>query len=218
MKTIVYVDGYNWYHAIFKHHPEWKWLNVQSYFDAVRPHDQIISIKMFPAWIYHDPDAQERQKRYFDALGTLPRVKMIYGIFQPRTVTCRSDCKAQYVIQEEKKTDVNLAVEIIDDAVREACEHMIVVSGDSDIQPAVEWVARNRSAIKLTVLVPLLPNEYNERRVDYYKTRKLAVDCAFLSLKGIKENQFPNFVMLGGGKKAIRPHIWKAVGENPINV
>jgi uncharacterized LabA/DUF88 family protein len=211
-KAIVYIDGYNWYHAIFKHRPEWKWVNIQSYFESLLPHDDILFVKMFSSWIRHDPDAQDRQKRYFDALGTLPKVRLVLGVFQPREVTCRGECKNKYLIQEEKKTDVNLAVEIINDAVKELCEHIIVVSGDSDIQPAVEWVAKNKPDMKLTVLVPLLPDEYDDRRVDYYKTKNLAVDCAFLNLKGIKENQFPNFVMLGGGKKAIRPHVWKSAG------
>jgi hypothetical protein len=209
-KTIVYIDGYNWYHAIFKHNPEWKWLNIQAYFESLMPHDNIIFVKMFSSWMLHDPDAQDRQKRYFDALSTLPKVRIIYGVFQPRTVTCRSNCQNKYNIQEEKKTDVNLAVEILHDAINGVCEHIIVVSGDSDIQPAVEWVAKNKSAIKLTVFVPLLPMEYDQRRVDYYNTQNLPVDCAFLNLKGIKENQLPNFVLLGGGKKAVRPHIWQA--------
>jgi hypothetical protein len=43
-RTIVYVDGYNWYHAIFKHYPEWKWLNVQTLFEVLRPDDDIQSI------------------------------------------------------------------------------------------------------------------------------------------------------------------------------
>lgn len=215
MKTIVYIDGYNWYHAIFKHHPEWKWINVQSFFESLRPHEDIISVKMFSAWISHDPEAQERQKRYFDALSTLPKVRLILGVFQPRTVRCRGECKQQYDIPEEKKTDVNLAVEIINDALTGVCEHIIVVSGDSDIQPAVEWVAKNKPEMKITVFVPLLPNEQSQRRVDYYITQRLNVDCRFLPLGGIKENQLPNFVKMGGVQKAIRPHTWQ---ESPQSV
>ena len=174
------------------------------------PHDNILSVKLFSSWIFHEPDAQDRQKRYFDALSTLPKMRVIYGVFQPRTVTCRSNCQNKYIVQEEKKTDVNLAVEIIHDATSDVCDHIIVVSGDSDIQPAVEWVAKNKPAIKLTVFVPLLPNEYDQRRVDYYNTQKLPVDCAFLNLKAIQENQLPDYVMLGGGKRVIRPHLWRA--------
>ena len=118
-------------------------------------------------------------------------------------------CKQQYDIPEEKKTDVNLAVEIINDALTGACEHIIVVSGDSDIQPAVEWVAKNKPEIKITVLVPLLPNEQSARRTDYYFTKGLKVDCKFLPLNGLKENQLNPIIKLGGGKVAVRPHFWQ---------
>ena len=47
--AIVYVDGFNWYHAIFKHRPEWKWLNVQTFFEALRPHENIKAVKFFTA-------------------------------------------------------------------------------------------------------------------------------------------------------------------------
>lgn len=50
-KAIFYIDGYNWYHAIFKHFPEWKWLNIQ---ESLRPHDQVLAVKVFSAMI--DPD------------------------------------------------------------------------------------------------------------------------------------------------------------------
>ncbi|MEI6074439.1 MAG: NYN domain-containing protein [Verrucomicrobiota bacterium] len=210
-KGIVYIDGYNWYHAIFKHYPEWKWLNIQSFFEQTRHREEIITIKMFSALMKHDADARDRQEKYFAALRTLPKVQLIMGDFQPRTVTCRANCQKPYVIQDEKKTDVNLAVEMIGDAVNGACEHMIIVTGDSDVQPAVEWIARNRPAIKLSVYVPALPAEQPTRRTDYYTTKNLPVDCSFLPLDRIKDHQFNNMVRLPGAdvKYSIRPYVWK---------
>lgn len=66
-KGIVYIDGYNWYHAIFKHRPELKWLNIQSFFEALRLDDDVISIKVFSALINPkpDPDARARQEKSF---------------------------------------------------------------------------------------------------------------------------------------------------------
>ncbi len=210
MSTLsVYIDGYNWYHAIFKHHPEWKWLDVQRFFQVLQPHDTLIKVKMFSALI--DPhnqasDARERQQRYFRALGTLPTVEVILGAFQKRDVTC-AQCKCRYSIDEEKKTDVNIAVHLMADAIGELTEKMIVVSGDSDIQPAVEWVA-TQTNVKVAVLLPALPQEQSTRRTDYYRTKKLPVECKFLPLDCIKNCQFPNVVRLQGNTLAIRPHAW----------
>jgi len=207
--AIVYIDGYNWYHGIFKHYPEWKWLNLESFFTTLRSDEEILAVKMFTTWIDHDTDAKERQERYFNALKTLPKVRLIFGVFQSRQVTCRGTCQEKYFVPEEKKTDVNLAVEMIDDALNNRCERMFVVSGDSDIQPAVEWVAKHRSDIKVTVFVPAIPAEQPYRRTDYYRTTGLKVECRFLPLGNLADHQFPNYVKLADGKLAIRPHLWK---------
>jgi len=58
-RCIVYIDGYNWYHAVFKHRPELKWINVQSLFETIRIDDEVVAVKMFSAMINskQDPSA-----------------------------------------------------------------------------------------------------------------------------------------------------------------
>ena len=206
--SIFYIDGFNWYHSIFRLHPEWKWLNLQTFFEKLRPHDNVSEVKLFSA-LHSDLDARSRQEIYFNALRTLPKVKIILGVFQNRTVSCRASCRKTYSVPEEKKTDVNLAVEMIADAVSERYEKMYVVSGDSDMQPPVEWIARNRPHIKLTVYVPAVSCEQGNRRTDYFKTKRLNVHCSFLPLDTLANHQLPNSINLGGGKFACRPPSWK---------
>jgi hypothetical protein len=74
-KAIVYIDGYNWYHAIFKHHPEWKWLNIQAYFEALRPDEEVVSVKLFSAMI--DPDNPGSDARARE--GLRPRASLSTG-------------------------------------------------------------------------------------------------------------------------------------------
>jgi uncharacterized LabA/DUF88 family protein len=210
--SIVYIDGYNWYHAIFKHHPAWKWLNIQTFFEALRPREDVIAVKLFSALVLPEPlngDARERQERYFKALKTLPKVKVILGIFQQREVQCRATCRLRYTVPEEKKTDVNIAVEMLSDATAARCDAMVLVSGDSDAQPVVEWIAKNKPDIDLTVYVPALLPDQSSRRTDYYRTKGLNVTCKFLPLEDIKNHQLPNTVKLPDGNFAVRPHIWQ---------
>ncbi len=131
-KATVYIDGYNWYHAIFKHRPDWKWLDVQKFFDVLRPHEEIIAVKFFTAIVDEDkPEstARDRHQRYIRAIKSRSKVKVIRGKFQDREVTCRSTCKNKYIVPEEKKTDVNIAVEIMSDTFSNANDMIIVVSG-----------------------------------------------------------------------------------------
>jgi hypothetical protein len=109
------------------------------------------------------------------ALGTLPKLKIILGKYQERTVTCRArDCmrRLEYQVPEEKKTDVNVAVNLLEDAFRGLTDSMVIVSGDSDLEPAVEWVRRNYPQIKITVYIPVLEDEREERRNLLKQSRK----------------------------------------------
>ncbi|HTV62710.1 MAG TPA: NYN domain-containing protein [Verrucomicrobiae bacterium] len=208
-ECMVYIDGFNWYHAIFKNRPDWKWLNIQSFFEGLRHREEIIAVKMFSAWMEHDADAKARQEHYFKALMTLPKVRLIMGAFQVREVTCRADCNRKYTVYDEKKTDVNLAVELIDDALNGRCDSMCVVSGDSDVQPAVEWVVKHCPQIKVTVYVPALPPDRSTRRTDYYKTKRLNVECKFLPLETISVHQLKQSILIAPGQFSVRPHMWQ---------
>ena len=41
---------------------------------------------------------------------------------------------------EEKRTDVNIAVFMLDDAYRDMCDQFVIFSSDSDLVPAVNMV------------------------------------------------------------------------------
>lgn len=41
-RCTIYIGAFNWYYGIFKNRAEWKWLNVQSLFEALRPDDEVM--------------------------------------------------------------------------------------------------------------------------------------------------------------------------------
>jgi hypothetical protein len=210
--AIVYVDGFNWYHAIIKHRPEWKWLNVQTFFEALRPHENIKAVKFFTAIVdehLRESDARERHLKYISALKTLEKVRVILGIFQMREVSCRSVCKMRYMVPEEKKTDVNIAVEIMADAFNNNCDSMILVSGDSDAQPPIQWVRKHYPAKKITVYIPALPPDKEKRRLDFYD--QIGIDCKFLPTESLSHHQLRSVVPLGNSTFACRPTTWCAL-------
>lgn len=210
----VYIDGYNWYHAVFKHHPEWKWLDVYRFFVHLRPHEEISAVKFFSALVDENMPgsaARERQSRYLEALRTLPGTEVILGKFQNRTVRCRASCREEYVIQEEKKTDVNIAVQILGDVFFDRCDHVIVVSGDSDLQPPVEWIARHHPQKRAQVYIPALASEQSRRRLDLYA--RLGVRADFLPLNGLAQCQMPNCVKRADGTFSVRPSTWARASD-----
>lgn len=208
-RCTVYIDAFNWYYGIFIHRPEWKWLNIQSLFEALRPDDEVVWIGFFTAIVHPNQrhsEKRDRQKRYLNALKGQSKIEVILGKYQDRTVTCQArDCsrRLQYQVGEEKKTDVNIAVRLIDDALHQRTDSMVIVSGDSDLEPAVEWVRRNHPGIKVSVYVPTLPEGANQRRNDNYQ--RMQVACRLLPLADIPRHVLPQIVTLPDGSTVERP-------------
>jgi hypothetical protein len=209
-RCIIYIDGFNFYFGLFKQRPEWRWLNLQSFFENLRLDDDVVKIRYFTAIVDEREQIsrkRDRQKRFHKALSSLPKVEVVLGFFQDRERKCQASCKEKYKEPEEKKTDVNIAVAMIHDAIAGSADSMVVVSGDSDIQPAVAWVRQNHPKIKITVYVPALPEAYSSRRTDYYR-QQLRIQCRFLPTQDISAHQFPNSVTLLDGKAVERPDEW----------
>lgn len=208
-RCTIYIDAFNWYYGIFIHRPEWKWLNIQSLFEALRPDDDVIWIGFFTAIVHphrRQSEKRDRQKRYLSALKGQPKVEIILGKYQERTVTCQAgDCvrRLEYQVGEEKKTDVNIAVRLMDDALCQRTDSMVIVSGDSDLEPAVEWVRKNHPGIKVSVYVPTLPESANQRRNDSYQ--RLQVACRLLPLADLPRHVLPQIVTLPDGSTIERP-------------
>ena len=137
-------------------------------------------------------------------------------VYKLRQVTCRAAAcrrQLQYLAPEEKKTDVNLAVHLIDDALHARSDSVVIVSGDSDLEPAVEWFRKNHPGIKVTVCIPTLPAQSPQRRNDFYL--RIGVTCRQLPLAEIPRHQFPSVITLPNGTVVQRPADWKQTFTSP---
>lgn len=207
----VYIDGFNFYFGVLQNKPQWKWLNLQTFAETLRTREDLNAVKYFTALV--DPkkgqsDRRERQRLYFAALQTLSKVQIIKGVFQPKTVRCAGECREQYNVPEEKKTDVNLAISMVTDAINQVVDSIVLISGDSDQEPAIQWINRYCPNVKLTVYIPVLENERDSRRNDFYKG--IGVSCTPLPLDGMTAHQLPDTVLDAQGASINRPEEWKA--------
>jgi hypothetical protein len=165
-----------------------------------------LKIRLFTALVGSDhcsSEARDRQKRFLKALSCFSKVEVVFGYFQLRDKYCLADCRKVYKEPEEKKTDVNIAVQMIADAIAGKTDSIVLVSGDSDIQPAVEWIRKRLPKIKITGYVPSLNFEESERRSDFYG--QIGVVCEFLPLDHLKDHQLPSKILLSKGGSVERP-------------
>ena len=207
-RCIIYIDGFNFYFGLFKQRPEWRWLNLQSFFENLRLDDDVVKIRYFTAIVDEREQIsrkRDRQKRFHKALSSLPKVEVVLGFFQDRERKCQASCKEKYKEPEEKKTDVNIAVAMIHDAIAGAADSMVVVSGASSFSPPLPGFGR-MILKKDHSLCSRCPSD-SSRRTDYYR-QQLRIQCRFLPTQDISTHQFPKNVTLLDGKAVERPDEW----------
>lgn len=140
MKINVYIDGFNLYYGSLKNTP-YKWLDVLKMSQLLFPNDIINKIKYFSARVSarpSDSDQPIRQATYWRALKTIPNLEIIEGTFlsKPVWMPVFNTSPQQYVQiikTEEKGSDVNLAVHLLNDGYKEEYELAVMVTNDSDL-------------------------------------------------------------------------------------
>jgi uncharacterized LabA/DUF88 family protein len=185
------VDGFNLYYGLVKDGPH-KWLDLEKYFTMLRPDDHILKILYFTSLI--DGPRKQNQEEYLRALRTCHRVEIVLGKFMKRTVTCRvPSCRhqgsRQYTTTEEKGTDVNIAVRMLDDAHNDRCDNLILVSGDSDLAPVLSLVRR---LFPLKRIITYIPAKASAREARYSRSlHDHSHKLSFLPESTLGPAQFP---------------------------
>jgi uncharacterized LabA/DUF88 family protein len=168
MRTIVYVDGYNFYYGCCRAMNH-KWVNIRLVVEKLLPPPHTIDhIYFFTAAIKaepHNPSTQQRQFLYWRALRTVPNLTIVEGKFQekpkrlpwaePRLLRtfkrwlCKWPTTRKHIgpilmkvwVTEEKGSDVNLASQLLMDAFDDKFDCAVVVSNDSDLLTPINVVS-----------------------------------------------------------------------------
>ena len=210
MRTTIYVDGSNLYYGCLKN-TKYRWLNLEELFRNILQDDhKIEKIHYFTAKLKsssHDPTAPDRQKAYLNALRTLPAVKIHYGHF---AIHQKSMPKAEppherveVIKAEEKGTDVNLSVHLLNDAWLNKYDCAIVVTNDSDMTEALKLV-KHHFPEKQIGLIP--PRGLSKRHTNELK--KNADFTKDIKPKHLRKSQFPDPVHSPDGKCYYKPQGW----------
>lgn len=162
MRTIIYIDGFNLYYGCLKGTPH-KWLDLKALFQSLlKPENQIVEIKYFTAKVKSkptDPSAPQRQQAYIRALEAhIPEVSIHYGHFlqhNQRMANANPPPNTVEVIKtEEKGSDVNLAVQMLNDAWLNSYDCAVVVSNDSDMAESMRLIRQHHQNKVLGLITP----------------------------------------------------------------
>jgi 6-hydroxy-3-succinoylpyridine 3-monooxygenase len=130
-----------------------------------------LTIKYFTAEILEklakDPDSRTSQKSYLGALAknsqnSLEIIKGNYSLIEAHakqidlqnSAKWPRDCQTVSIWKvEEKKSDVSLALHAFKDAILGEIEHAVIVTNDTDIQPALAMI-NALTSVKIGLVVP----------------------------------------------------------------
>ncbi len=166
------------------------------------PHDTVDVIKYFTAPVTRQfasrPGEERRQNSWLDAVKTIPGVEVIQGFHQ------KHDTKAR----EEKQTDINIAVELLVDAVNGECTRAILITGDIDQAPAVR-AARERlplgRRVEVDVWVPpgVSFNRWREA------ADELGMSCREITPEMLAASRLPDRIVTTAGAVVTCLDEWK---------
>ena len=215
-KAIVYIDGYNLYFGLIKG-TSGKWLDLWKFSEALLDgHYDLVCVKYFTAITKTHPvdeAASERQNTYLQALSSLPGVKVIQGYYSKnkmRVPFAEEKCAECDVVEdgliqvfkmEEKRSDVNMAVEAVVDAADDLADCFVFVTGDSDQVGAIEKVRYKYGKTTVVFNPHETGGKHLKRAATFFKCipRDLPAHC-----------QLPDEIPVGTrGNLIRRPTAWK---------
>lgn len=210
-KVIAYIDGFNLFYSSLKG-TKYKWLDLWSMCNSLLlPNQELKTIKYYSALVgsfANDQSRSDRQRFYLEALQTNPKIEVKLGYFSTHEVKMpKADdfrkgkiTLVDVVKTEEKGTDVNLAVQMAVDAIRNEFDYAMLFSNDSDMAYAVQiavqdskkkvglYIARNAKSFKVL-----------RKNISYVHT---------IAPKLLAAHQFPDEIKVSEKRTIKKPKDW----------
>ncbi|MCW5589075.1 MAG: NYN domain-containing protein [Legionellales bacterium] len=210
-RTIVYVDGFNLYYGSLRK-TDYKWLDLKRLFTLLLGETHAIQeIKYFTAKISprdKTDKSPDRQKLYLLAISKyIQELKIYYGHYLTSKImakVCEPTSTIPKFIQvfktEEKGSDVNLALHILNDAWLNKYDCAVLVSNDGDIAEALRFVKEEHQ--KMIGLIVPGNDKYRKAAVVLSKYADFTLR---ISKKSLTESQLPEKIP---GTNLYKPIAW----------
>jgi uncharacterized LabA/DUF88 family protein len=210
VRTFIYIDGFNFYYGSVKG-TSLKWLDLKKFLQIVlHSKHSILSIKSFTALVPsppHDPQKSIRQQIYLRALKAhIPEIEIYYGHFlsnpirAPLVNPTATQQFADVIKTEEKGSDVNLAIHLLNDAWMNKYDCAGVVSNDSDLAESMRLVKEQHQKM-IGLFVPGFPKDRSISR----ELKRYANFVRPIRTETLKASQLPDPIP---GTRIHKPISW----------
>lgn len=203
-RVIAYIDGFNLYFGMKS--KGWKrlyWLDLVALcLSLLKPGQNLIATKYFTSRVSptsHDPKQLQRQNAYLEALETYTGLIPILGHYLPKTMSCRQ-CSNTWQTFEEKRTDVNIAIEMLTDAHADRFDTALLISADSDLSAPIE---KTRAFFPDKRVIAAFPPGRHSSQL-----AKLVHGSFTIGEAKLRQNQLPALITKPDGFVLQRPKRW----------
>lgn len=205
MKRVSFlIDGFNLYHSLRElerlSRTRVRWLDLkrlcEAYLQAVRSamgeRVELASVTYFSALASHlvlnNPDVVKRHQTYVAALESTG-VQVVLSRFKEKTVICPV-CGSRFKRHEEKETDVALGLKLIELLARRECDTAVLMTGDTDLVPAIHTAKRMYPGNLVGVAFPFMRHNAE---------LKIAADYSFnIGQRDVQRAQLPLQIPVDG--------------------
>jgi uncharacterized LabA/DUF88 family protein len=202
------IDGFNLFHALDhspntpnpKRYHKYKWLNLARLANAyVTARDTIAGVYYFTTLATWDAGKVTRHQLFIRA-NEMEGVQVVYGEFKRKQKRCPL-CHKVYPTVEEKQTDVNIALKLFQLAVQDVYDKAIIISGDTDLLPAMKAVQATFPTKTIGVVLPIgRASEDFKKNADFHHKMK---EHQLLA------SRFLDTITLPDGSTLVCPPKWK---------
>lgn len=212
-RTTFLIDGFNLYHSAKDASIDLnlkgngtRWLNIyamcSSYLHAIGNNAQIADVYYFSALARHieafKPDVVARHLTFIRCLKATGVIVEL-ARFKKKNIPC-SHCNKNIKRHEEKETDVAIAAKLLEVLFLDRCDTVVLVTGDTDIVPAVKTAQRLFPDKNIAFLLP-----YKRHNQELAKLAPLHFD---IKKETYARHQFPDPFITAKGKQVIKPAAW----------
>ncbi|MFQ6611113.1 MAG: NYN domain-containing protein, partial [Fidelibacterota bacterium] len=138
---------------------------------------------------------------WLDALKSFDIIEIFKGFYLSKPVTCKN-CGHTFTKMEEKKTDVNISVQMLTDCFQKKVDVIFLVTGDTDLVPPLKMIRKNFPHIWIIILSP--PKRQNNE----LKDKSISHHYLTIGKAKIRKYQLSNTITLKNGVNISKPEEW----------
>lgn len=184
-RILVLIDGFNYYHKLKEYQNRYnkcvKWLDYRSLVESWLSEDDdknSIAIYYFSAIAtWRGNDSVLRHKNYIKALHSRNIITILGEFKKKKTHRCKNNEKCvncncepdknRLVRHEEKNSDVNLAITLIEKSIKKEFDKCFILSADNDFATAITRARELNPDIKIIIQPPPLSRKQPARKREY---------------------------------------------------